>query len=77
METRVASIHFASVTAIRKYRGQAYTIPAAKFGGEPNIITTRDLFEHDEGPMNGGSKRQKLQYLVKGEEIARCIVGEP
>ncbi len=76
METKVASIHFAPVQAIRQYRGQLYTMPAAKLNGDPNIITTRDLFQNDEGPLNGGTKRQKLQYLVKGEEIARCIVGE-
>lgn len=76
METRVASVHFSPVTAQRKYRGQAYVIPAGKLNSDPQIITTRDLFEHDEGPMNGGTKRQKLQYLVKGEEIARCVVGE-
>ncbi len=76
METRVASIHFAPVIAYRQYRGQAYSIPAAKLNGDPNFLTTRDLFQHDEGPMNGGTKRQKLQYLVKGEEIARCVVGE-
>ena len=76
METRVASIHFDTLTASRRYRGQAYVIPPAKLGADPNIIVTRDLIETDEGPWLGATKRQKIQNVVKGEEIARCIVGQ-
>lgn len=74
---RIASIHWAAVTTARSYRGKAYGIPAVPLNAEPVIIQTHDLIQRDEGPWNGSTKeRQKLQYLVTGEEIARCIVGE-
>jgi hypothetical protein len=74
---KVAAIHCFPVHAARRYRGKAYEIPAVGLGADPFILSTHDLFEHDEGPtVPGTNKRQKLQYLVTGEEIARCIVGE-
>ena len=73
---KIASIHWFPVTAHRRYRGVAYSIPAVELNKPPAIIQTHDLFEHDEGPTQPGTnKRQKLQYLVKGEEIARDLIG--
>ena len=75
--TRIASVHWFEVTAKRRYRGESYVIPAAELNGAPRTLETRDLFQNEEGPtMPGTNKRQKLQYLVTGEEIAHCIVGE-
>lgn len=77
MITKVASIYFAPVTASRNYRGNAYQIPAVPLNGEPKVIECRDLVQRDWGPMlPGTSKRQEYRWMVAGEEIARCIVGE-
>lgn len=76
---KVASIHFEKLTARRNYRGTPYVIPAVKLDEEPKVITIRDLYQFDEGPVisgPGGGRRQKLRYTVTGEEIAACIVGE-
>jgi hypothetical protein len=74
---RIASVHFAPVTAKRNYRGQAYRIPAATLGGEPVVIEVRDLIQRDWGSMLAGTnKRQEHRWPVLGEEIAHCLVGE-
>jgi hypothetical protein len=74
---KIASIHWFSLTARRRYRGKAYDIQSVDLNAEPRILITNDLFEHDEGAhIPGTNQRQKYQNLVKGEEIARCLVGE-
>jgi hypothetical protein len=75
---KIASIHWYPVETQRAYRGASYQLPAVgELNGKPKFLTTHDLFQFDKGPMMPGTnKRQDLQYLVRGEEIARCIVGE-
>lgn len=79
MRTLVASIYFHPVTAHRHYRGSTYALPAVPLNGEPAILTCDDLMQYDDGPYNsgpGGQQREKKQWPVYGEEIARDVVGE-
>lgn len=77
MNTRVASIHFAPVTANRNYRGNAYQIPAVPLNADAVILECNDLMQYDEGPVStgpGNGRRQQLRDEVLGEDIARCLV---
>ena len=75
---KVASIHFAPVTAKRNFRGAAYGIDAVELNKDPKILICRTLVQRDEGPYQmgpGGGKRQKLQYVVPAIDIAHDLVG--
>lgn len=77
MVARIASVHFASVTASRNYRGEPYFIPPVALGESPKILVCRDLVQRDWGPMLPGTqKRQEYRWLVQGDEIARCLTGQ-
>lgn len=79
MLTRIASIHFAPVSADRSIYGGFYKIPAVTLNAEPAICEIEDKAQHDEGPYmlgEGGTQRVKLQYAVWGEVIAECLINE-
>jgi endogenous inhibitor of DNA gyrase (YacG/DUF329 family) len=74
---RIASVHFLRVDANRNYTGIQWSIPACPLGGEPVVIEVTDVLQRDEGPVSsgpGGGRRQKLQYPVTADEIARDLV---
>src|SRR5438067_105228 len=76
---RVASIHFAEVTADRAIYGGRYAIPAVGLGQKPVILEIEDKVQRDEGPIStgpGGNRRQQLRYHVDGFDIARDIVNQ-
>ncbi len=76
---RVASVHFAPVTALRDIYGGQYEIPAVGLGQKPVILEVEDKVQRDEGPIStgpGGGRRQPLRYHVDGYDIARDIVGQ-
>lgn len=79
MTARVASIHFAPLTATRSIYGGIYDIPAVPLGTDPVVIEIEDKVQRDEGPVSsgpGGGRRQQLVYHVDGYEIASDLIKE-
>lgn len=76
--TKIASIHYKTLTADRSiYRGY-YEIPGVPLDGKPVIIDLVDRVQRDEGAyeLGSGGKRAQLQYPVWGQQIAQDLVRE-
>jgi len=76
MTAKIASIHFAPVSADRStFTLGQFSIPASP-DGEPVFLTITDMNQRDQGCYGdgGGRYRPSKIYVVPGHEIARDIV---
>jgi RNA polymerase subunit RPABC4/transcription elongation factor Spt4 len=73
---RIATIHFAPVSAERsRYRGY-YSLPACRLNAEPFIYEVPDMMEHNKGPYNFGAQQPDIFETIQGMDIAQDIVNQ-